>query len=195
MIPYRGPREATPILLVRLGTVLLLLAAAASLMASPDRGAGAPWAALVAAGAVLVWTAAGRGWLGGTPDRGDGARGRSSARGPGAARTALAVGYVCLLALPLLTDWPIAKLPALSQVYVAIPSLLPYAPEWVAPGISPNQTGGILAGALAFAAALFIPIKGPGQRGPRLRRLRREAAPLLLVGTPCLLYTSPSPRD
>ncbi len=187
MIPYRGPREPTPILLVRLGTVLLLLAAAASLMASPDRGAGAPWAALVGTGVVLVWMAAGPGWVGGAPDREGGARGRSSARGPGAAHAALAVFYVCLFAFLLLTDWPTAKLPALSQVYGAMPSLLPYAPEWVAPGISPNQTGGILAGALAFAAALFIPIRGRGQRSPRLLGLRRGAAPLLLVGTPLLI--------
>ena len=187
MIPYSGPREATPILLVRLGTLLLLLAAAASLLASPDRGGSAPWAALVGAGAVLVWTAVGRGGVRSASERGESARGRSSTRGPAVARAALVLGYSCALVLLLLTDWPVVKLPALSQVYEAIPSLLPYAPAWVAPGISPNQTGGILAGIVALAAALFIPINGHGQRDPRLRALRRAAAPLLVVGTPLLV--------
>ena len=201
MIPYRAAREPSPILLIRLGTALLVLAAAASLVGSPNRGASVPWIGLVAAGAVLVWLAAG----GRQDDRGQvpaGGRGvggdapRKAARrlsdrmrGMAAARAALAVGYSCLVILPLLTEWPAYKLPALSRVYAAIPSLIPYAPAWLAPGLSPNQTGGVLAACLALAAAFFVRTNRGGPVEPYLRGLRRMAAPLLIVGTPVLLAT------
>jgi len=201
MIPYRAAREPSPILLIRLGTALLVLAAAASLVGSPDRGASAPWVGLVGAGAVLVWLAVGgrQDHLGQVPAGGGGRGGgapRKAARrlsdrmrGTAAARAALAVGYSCLVILPLLTEWPAYKLPALSRVYAAIPSLIPYAPAWLAPGLSPNQTGGVLAACLALAAAFFVRTNRGGPVEPYLRGLRRMAAPLLIVGTPVLLAT------
>lgn len=183
MIPYRAPREDFPIFLVRLGTALLVFAAAASLVASADRRAGILWAVLIAAGTVLVWLALGRRPIARTR------RTEEKDHAPRAARAVLVASYACLVSFLLLTEWPVYKLPAFSRLYGFIPSLLPYSPDWLGSGISPNQTGGVLACCLAFAAALFIPVGGEGPRDPRLRQLRKAAAPLLVVGALVVVAT------
>lgn len=178
-------RFAVPKVLLHLGVALLALASAGSLARSPDPLLSLPWAVQVWLGAMATWFA----WRQGRPPR-EGGRGTeatrlSKKRAERVARAVLVLGYACLVILPLATEWPTYKYPALAPVYSALPSLLPYAPGWAASGISPNQTGGILAAIATFATGMPFPrLSTPvtATRGRRERRVRRvHPVPTLLA--------------
>lgn len=153
----------TALTFVRVGAGLLGVALVFSLWASPDRTSSLPWFAVAMAGVILVLVVTGRPL-------------------PAIARRVrpthllwffLAAGFVTLVVTLLTTCWPAYKLPWLTSVYVALPSIRSLPLWWTQAGLQPNQTGGSLALVTAFAAAVA--------GAPSLRRLYRWPAVFLTV--------------
>ncbi len=184
--PTRAPASAV---LIQLGAALLALGCAVSLAYSPDPMTTLPWAIQGWLGAAVAWAAWNRG-------RTTSARGRlatsSSTPETRAARVTRAIllsGYTCVVLLPAATDWPTYKFPALARVYGALPSLLPYAPGWASSGISPNQTGGVLAAVGASAFCLALPRLSEAAGSARVRRFHPAATLLTVLSTAAVLLS------
>jgi len=148
------PEKVRVLLLVQWGGALLALGGALSWLAAPDRVASLPWYGQLLLGSFVV--------LGLSTASSENRRReplhrlRARATADVLSGAALSLGFVLAIMLPLLTDWRADKVPWLSPVYSAIPSLVPHAPAWVGVGISPNQTGGILATFAAFSIASLL---------------------------------------
>ena len=127
------------------------LAALASLLATPILSASLIWVAFVVLGAGFVLAmSTGRprrlaAWL--TPLR--------------LTRLYLLLGYALLATALLATRWPAYKLSWLGPLYAHLPSVRSLPVAWLAAGVQPNQTGGVLAALVAFAATLCL----AGRRG------------------------------
>jgi O-antigen ligase len=76
-------------------------------------------------------------------------------------RLFLLLGYVVLATALLATRWPSYKLSWLGPLYGHLPSVQSLPIAWLALGIQPNQTGGVLAAMVAFALPLCL----AGRRG------------------------------
>ena len=165
---------------LRLGAALLALAAAASLVASPDRWTSLPYVIQVLLGAGCLLAVAGRP----VP----GIRRRLT---PNRLITALvAAGYVALVAILFSTRWPIYKLSFLSGLYAAIPSIRSLPVSLFAQGLTPNQAGGLMATFTAFAMAIAITAWPVRSETPRQWRQQRIAAGILGVcGTGVVFMT------
>lgn len=153
----------TALTFVRVGAGGLGVALVFSLWASPDRTISLPWFAVAMVGVILVLVVTGRPL-------------------PAIARRVrpthllwffLAAGFVTLVVTLLTTRWPAYKLPWLTSVYAALPSIRSLPLWWTQAGLQPNQTGGFLALVTAFAAAVA--------GAPSLRRLYRWPAVFLTV--------------
>jgi O-antigen ligase len=142
------------------------LAALASLLVTPILSASLIWVAFVLVGVVFVLAMAGgrprrwAAWL--TPLR--------------VTRLFLLLGYLLLAMALLATRWPAYKWSWLEPLFAALPSVRSLPVSWLAQGIQPNQTGGVLATAVAFALALCVAgprgLAGRGVRGWTLHATR-----------------------
>jgi O-antigen ligase len=148
---YRPSPDARPgsdlgLLFIRLGSALVGVGLLLSLWASPDRMASLPWflVDLVGVVLVLVWT----GPLLPVVRRG--------LRSEHLVWFFLATAFVSLVVTLFTSRWPVYKLSWLNQVYAALPSIRSLPWTWVQAGLSPNQTGGILALCTAFALAVSV---------------------------------------
>lgn len=175
--PLRAPAA---LVLIRLGIALLVLGYAVSLAASPLPSAGLPWAVQGWAGAAAAWAA----WVwGGRPSAAGALRGGDvpDRRAVAVERCAVGLGYVLTALLPTITRWPAYKFQGLTSLYGALPSLLRYLPDRAAQGVSPNQTGGVLAAVAALAVCLLLLRTAADADSPRDRGTRGgRAAPAVL---------------
>ncbi|MHB9116579.1 MAG: O-antigen ligase family protein [Thermoleophilia bacterium] len=189
MLTPPSTHAPTSTVLIQLGAALLALGFAVSLAYSPDPLTTLPWAIQGWLGAAAAWVAWNRG--GTTGARGRRATGSFSLeiRAARVMRTILVSGYACLALLPTATDWPTYKYPTLARVYGALPSLLPYAPDWASSGISPNQTGGILAAVGASAFCLALPRLPRTPSSARVRRSHPAATLLAVLSTAAVLLS------
>jgi O-antigen ligase len=149
--------------LMRIGAALVGVSLLFSLWASPDRIASLPWCLVGLAGVAMVLVLAGP--L--LPTM------RRKIRAQHLVWFFLAVGFITFVVTILASRWPAYKLSWLNQVYAALPSIrsLPWA--WAERGLSPNQTGGMLALCTAFAAALSV--------APRISKRQRVPAIVLTI--------------
>lgn len=157
----------TALLLVRGGAALVGLAVLFSFWASPDRMRSlVPFLlALVGVSLVLVCTSQALPAL---------------SRRIRPVHIAAFFLYVNLLALPVTiftSRWPHFKLAWLNALYAALPTMRSLPFSWAAEGLSPNQTGGILAVCTAFSVALAL-----GLRRTSYGRYRWLAVFLSVVG-------------
>lgn len=189
LTPLQTSRLDAPAFLIRLGVALTALGFAVSLAASPDPVAGLPWALQGWLGAALTWTA----WRAGASRPVDGPKEphkpAEETRAAFVARCFLTLGYTAAVALPAVTDWPTHKFPVLTDVYGALPSLLPHAPA-LAEGVSPNQTGGVLAAVAAFSATLLLASVSADGRSIHTTRVRYAAAGLAALATAGVLLSA-----
>ena len=137
--------------LVSWGAALIGLASLASLLATPIVSASLIWVVFVLLGAAFVLAASGghprrlAAWL--TPLR--------------LTRLFLLLGYIILAVALFATRWPSYKLSWLGPLFAYLPSVRSLPVTWLAEGIQPNQTGGVLAASVAFALTLCL----AGRRG------------------------------
>jgi O-antigen ligase len=131
---------------IRLGSALVGVGLLLSLWASPDRLASLPWflVDLVGVALVLVWT----GPL--LPVA------RRRLRSEHLVWFFLAAAFLSLVVTLFTSRWPAYKLSWLNHVYAALPSVRSLPWTWMQAGLSPNQTGGILALCTAFAVAVAV---------------------------------------
>ena len=131
---------------IRLGSALVGVGLLLSLWASPDRMASLPWflVDLVGVALVLVWTGPLLPVV------------RRRLRSEHLVWFFLATAFVSLAVTLFTSRWPAYKLSWLNQVYAALPSVRSLPWTWIQAGLSPNQTGGILAVCTAFAAAVAV---------------------------------------
>lgn len=172
------PEKTPGLLLVQWGGTLLALGGVVSWSAAPDRVSSLPWYGQLLLGSFVVLV------LSATSSEARLVARRRLRMGTGAnvlSGATLAVGYVLAITLPLLTAWRADKVPWLSPVYATIPSLAPYAPSWVGAGISPNQTGGILASFAAFSIGFLLHCCRTDPAPSWLQRIR-AAGPTALLG-------------
>lgn len=153
----------TGLVLVRAGTAVVGTSLLLSLWASADRVASLPWFLVDLAGVALVLAVTG-------PLR------RTARRTIKAAHVLwsfLGIGFVSLGVTIFASRWPSYKLSWLNQVYAAIPSVRSLPWPWIQPGLSPNQTGGMLALCTAFAATVAT--------WPEVRKRKRAPAIFLTL--------------
>jgi O-antigen ligase len=140
------PQRDIGLTLLRLGAALVGVGLLSSLWASPDRLASLPWFLTASVGVVLVLVVAGP-LLGPM---------RRRVRAEHVIWFFLAVGLVSLAATLFTSRWPAYKLSWLNDVYAWLPSVRSLPWTWIQPGLSPNQTGGMLALCTAFAGAIAL---------------------------------------
>jgi O-antigen ligase len=167
------------LILIRLGTALVAVAMLLSLWASPDRVAGLPWFIIAMVGVALVGVVS-------SPLLTPVAR---RVR-PAHMATFFISATIVTIGVTLLTSrWSMYKFAWLDTIYGILPSIrsLPYS--WAKQGLSPNQTGGMLALCTAATAAMAIfPWRttdlsdgvSPGE--PANRLWRRTAIVVTVVG-------------
>ncbi len=145
--------------LIGAGGALVAASALGSLLVTPDRGASLPWVIVAVTGSLVLFAALGL--LSPGPRR----RPAPGEAAVGAVRSLqLALGLAVLLTFVFATAWPTYKLSWLGPVYAALPSVRSFSDTWMAPGIQPNQAGGVLATFVGFAFAMLLI---PGTRGRR----------------------------
>ncbi len=132
--------------LVRLGSALVGTGLLLSLWASPNRLASLPWFLVGAVGVTLVLVLAGPLLP----------RLRRTLKVEHLVWFFLGTAFVSLVVTLLTSRWPAYKLSWLNQVYAALPSIRSLPWEWVQPGLSPNQTGGMLAICTAFSSTVAV---------------------------------------
>lgn len=168
--------------LTRVGVGLLGLALILSMWASPDRTTSLPWFIIAMCGVILVLVLT------------SGVR-HSLARKVGNGWVIcffVGATVVGLLSALLTSNWQTTKLPWLSHIFAVIPSMrwLPYA--WAQKGLSPNQTGGILAVLTAFVAVLATSPAPFAAKGPKWVRPYRAAMVVLCVVSVAVVYMTGS---
>ncbi len=141
-----APRQDYAVLLVRLGSAVVGVGLVLSLWASPDRMTSLPWFLIDMTGVALMLTITGP-LLEVT---------RRAIRAEHLLWFFLATVFVSLAATLLTSRWPVYKLSWLNQIYAALPSIRSLPWTWAQSGLSPNQTGGMLALCAAFAAAVTL---------------------------------------
>ena len=163
-------RDALGLALVRVGAVLVATALILSFWASPDRRTSLPWFLVDLVGVALVLVVTG--------PLLPAARARIK---PGLLLWLfLSTTFLSLMTALLTSRWPAYKLAWLNRVYAAIPSIRSWS--WAQAGLSPNQTGGVLALCTAFSAAVAV---WPGMR----KRHRVPAIVLTITGVAGVFMT------
>ena len=145
MIDY-APGRDPGLLFIRLGSALVGVGLLLSLWASPDRMASLPWFLVDLAGVVLVLV-----WTGPLLPVA-----RRRLRGEHLVWFFLAIAFVSLVVTLFTSRWPVYKLSWLNQVYATLPSVRSLPWTWIQAGLSPNQTGGMLALCTGFAVAVAV---------------------------------------
>jgi putative inorganic carbon (HCO3(-)) transporter len=162
---------------LQLGAALILVAALASLAATPRPVASLPWVFQAVAGATLVlWLSSG--W------------GERVARRVTPRRqvfAVLAVGGIVFLIVLTGTRWPGYKLSYLSPLYAALPSWRSLPAAFFSTGISPNQAGATLAIFVAYALAVAV-----SPRAAHPSRLLRTGAGALAVAGGIVVFVTGS---